>query len=321
MAAPDSTPGAANGLSHPRFARFAWATLAYTVFVILFGAVVRITHSGAGCGQHWPTCQGEVVHFPKTVETAIELSHRLTSGLSGLLVVALAVGGFQVFGRGHSARQALVASLLTMVVEALIGAVLVKFGLVGNDASASRAVVMSAHLVNTCLLTGSLALSAFFATGRTMRHFFPKCPLEWSLFGTLGVALAISVTGAVTALGDTLFPVDTARAIAERLTADSEAASFLERGRVLHPLVAFLGATFIAIVVWETARIRPRREVVTAARLTFALVLAQITAGVTNVALSAPGFMQVIHLTIATALWIALVVFYATAMERTAPAG
>src|SRR5262249_45421551 len=86
------------------FTRFAWGVLAYTVAVVLFGAVVRITGSGAGCGQHWPTCQGEVVHLPKTVATAIELSHRLTSGLSLVLVVAVAVTAWRRFPAKHPTR-------------------------------------------------------------------------------------------------------------------------------------------------------------------------------------------------------------------------
>jgi heme A synthase len=208
------------------------------VAVILFGAVVRITGSGAGCGQHWPTCQGEIAHLPKTLETAIEFTHRITSGLSVLVVAVLAVFVFRTFAKGHLARRAVAVSASMMVVESLVGAALVLLGLVGKNASAARAAVMGVHLVSTSLLTGSLVLTAFFASGRKIRHFFPRCPLEWSLFGGLLAIIAVSLTGAVTALGDTLYPPDTTRALAERLAADGAGTSFLERGRALHPLVA-----------------------------------------------------------------------------------
>lgn len=295
--------------------RFAWATLAYTVAVILFGAVVRITGSGAGCGQHWPTCQGEVAHLPKTLATVIELTHRITSGLSVLLVLALAIVTFRTFERGHAARRAIAFSLAMMVVESLVGAALVLFGLVGNDASGARAVVMAIHLVSTSVLTASLALTAFLAAGRRLRHFVPRCPLEWSLAGALLGVIVVSVTGAVTALGDTLYPVDTTKAIAERLAADGAAASFLERGRAVHPLVAFVTAVGLLAVAWKTAEIRPRPAVVAHARVTIGLVFAQVAAGVLNIALSAPGYMQVVHLALATALWVSLVLLYAASME------
>ena len=67
-------PGSVSSTRGNAFQRFAWGSLCYTVFVILFGAVVRISGSGAGCGQHWPTCHGEVAHLPRSIETAVELT-------------------------------------------------------------------------------------------------------------------------------------------------------------------------------------------------------------------------------------------------------
>src|SRR5512145_445879 len=130
------------------FQRFAWGSLVYTVFVILFGAVVRITGSGAGCGQHWPTCQGEVAHLPRTIEAAIELTHRVTSGISVVLVMFLPAVAFRLFPRGHVSRRAALASFAFMVVEALIGALLVLFRLVADDMSIARAVILPLHLTN-----------------------------------------------------------------------------------------------------------------------------------------------------------------------------
>jgi heme a synthase len=311
--APES--GDADASRRARFARFAWANLWYTVAVVLFGAVVRITGSGAGCGQHWPTCQGEVVHFPKTVATAIELSHRVTSGLSGGFVVAVALGALWLFPRGHATRRFALAAVVLMMAEALIGRELVKHGLVANDTSTARVVVMAAHLVNTSLLTGVMALAAHLSDHPEPRHWLPACRLDWALAACLVVALVVSVTGAVTALGDTLYPVATHHGVVARLTADQTAtANPLERLRALHPLVAFGSAVSFLVVAWQTSQIRPRGEVVRGARVVVALVFCQVSAGVVNILLSAPGFMQVIHLALATALWLALVLFYPTAM-------
>ena len=320
-----STPGMTEGrlaaTSGPRatdgFARFAWAVLAYSVAVILFGAVVRITGSGAGCGQHWPTCQGEVLHLPKTAATAIELTHRITSGLSVVLVGGLAWGAFHRFPKSHPARRSALLSVVFVLTESLVGAALVLLELVGKNTSVARAVVMAGHLVNTSFLCAALALTAWTASHPLPRRWLPSCGLDWSLVGGLVATICVSITGAVTALGDTLYPVDTARALRERLATDhGVGASFFERGRAIHPLVAFLVAIFLVILAQRTRSIRPRPNVERAASVATVLVFVQVGAGVTNIWLSAPAYTQVLHLAVATALWLSLVVLYATAMSE-----
>jgi cytochrome c oxidase assembly protein subunit 15 len=312
LSAPTERDAAAKRVS---FERLAWSVLAYTIGVVLFGAVVRITGSGAGCGQHWPTCQGELVHLPRTIATTIELSHRLTSGLSLILVLAVAVIGFLRFPRGHAVRWFAGAAVAFMIVESLVGAALVLLRLVGENGSAARAAVMAVHLVNTCLLTGSIALAAWSANHVAPRRWLPSCRLDWALVGSLVAALGVSVTGAVTALGDTLYPVRADSGVVTRLATDqSSTATLIERLRALHPLVAFGSAVLFVVVAWQTREIRPRPAVVRGAHAVIALVFVQVSAGMTNIVLSAPGWMQVVHLAIATGLWLCLVVFYATAM-------
>src|SRR5437868_15052119 len=94
MALSASSPQTAAWLAKPPFAVVARAVTVATVLVVLMGAVVRITGSGAGCGQHWPTCNGEVAHLPKHLKTWIELTHRLTSGLDFIGVLVLTVLAF-----------------------------------------------------------------------------------------------------------------------------------------------------------------------------------------------------------------------------------
>ncbi|MBM4361556.1 MAG: COX15/CtaA family protein, partial [Deltaproteobacteria bacterium] len=153
-----------------RTGRLALAVLGYTLLVILFGAVVRITGSGAGCGQHWPTCQGELLHLPRSVETAIELTHRVTSGASLIAVVLLLVRVRRDHAPGDPARRWAWLSFLFMVTESLVGAALVLLRLVGRNDSPTRAVFMAVHLVNTSLLAGALLLAArAAATGKPLR--------------------------------------------------------------------------------------------------------------------------------------------------------
>jgi heme A synthase len=90
--------------SNPRFARYAWGVLAYNVAVALWGAFVRATGSGAGCGNHWPLCNGAVTPQTPAWATVIEFTHRATSGIDLLLVAVLAIWAFRAFPKQHPAR-------------------------------------------------------------------------------------------------------------------------------------------------------------------------------------------------------------------------
>ncbi|HYO81980.1 MAG TPA: COX15/CtaA family protein, partial [Bryobacteraceae bacterium] len=192
--------------SNPAFTRLAWGVLIYNVAVILWGAVVRATGSGAGCGSHWPLCNGEVVPRAPAVATAIELAHRLTSGLALLGVIVLCWQAFRRFGKGHRVRRFATLSLTFILIEALLGAGLVLLEYVDQNASAGRAIYLSAHLVNTQILLAMLALTAWYSRPGT-----PE--LRMSQFAVvLPLMLIVGVSGAIAALGDTLFP---ARSVAE----------------------------------------------------------------------------------------------------------
>ncbi|MBI5549087.1 MAG: COX15/CtaA family protein, partial [Deltaproteobacteria bacterium] len=216
------------------YSRFAWGVLAYNLAVISWGAYVRATGSGAGCGQHWPTCQGAVVPRSPSLETMVEYSHRLSSGLALLLTVALVAGAFRFFPKGHPARRGAVLSGGFMALEALLGAGLVLFGLVAKDTSLARGVVMPIHLVNTLLLLAAFALTAWWASGGADFKLRGQGGLGLVLLvGLLGM-LALGASGAITALGDTLFP---ASSLAEGWRQDvSPAAHFFLRVRILHPV-------------------------------------------------------------------------------------
>lgn len=292
------------------FSRFAYFVLAYTLGVIVFGAWVRITGSGAGCGQHWPTCHGEVVHRPQSVETVIELTHRVTSGLSLPLALALMIWSLRKFARRHPARAGSVVAVVFLVIEALLGAGLVKFGLVADDDSVARAIVMAIHLTNTCVLMGALAAVAWTGVDGQHRLEWPRGSLAWLLGVTLVAVLAVSMSGAVTALGDTLFPVAADGTVREHLAADrSTTAHFLARMRVVHPLLAVgVGLYLLWFSIALPAMPGTDPSVRKLGNLVAGLVLAQLCAGVVNIMLSAPGWMQLLHLALATCLWTALVV-------------
>jgi cytochrome c oxidase assembly protein subunit 15 len=292
-----------------KFTRAAYVLLAYTVFVIVFGAWVRISGSGAGCGQHWPTCHGEIVHRPQSVETVIELTHRVTSGLCMLGALGLLIWGLVAFRRPHAVRWGVVLAMVFMIFEALLGAGLVLLELVGKNDSVSRAVVMAIHLSNTCLLTGAMAFVAWFADepGKRLR-LRGAGPPAWLLVGGLVLVVWVSMSGAVTALGDTLYPVADEGRVTQHLVADqSVTAHFLQRMRIVHPLMAVAVGFYLLWLAIALPRMPNEPHVRMLGNVVAGLTVAQLCAGVVNIMLSAPGWMQLVHLALATCLWIALV--------------
>jgi heme A synthase len=295
-----------------RFTRYAWLTLAFNVLVVLWGAIVRATGSGAGCGSHWPFCNGEVIPRSPRIETVIEFSHRLTSGIALLLVVGLVVGAFRLLPKGHAGRKAAVWSMFFMVGEAAVGAALVLFRLVADNPSMARALFMATHLVNTFLLLAALTLTAHFVGGGSRFRLLGRG--WWSggfSLGALGL-LVSSVSGATVALGDTLFPSQT---LAQALRQDlSPTAHLLIRLRIFHPAIAIASALLALTLAMRLLKQRLGPETRRFAGWTAALVFTQVLAGTINVLLLAPVWLQVVHLLLADLLWIAFVLLGASAL-------
>jgi heme A synthase len=286
-----------------RFAGYAWLVVAWNVVTILWGALVRATGAGAGCGSHWPLCNGQVLPRAPAVETLIEFSHRATSGIALLLVIGLVFYSRRVSAPRSLVRRAAWASLAFVVTEALIGAGLVLFGWVAQDQSLGRAITVSLHLVNTLLLLAALTITARAASfpGGPRLYWKSSSLILWGL-GLAGIAL-LGATGAITALGDTLFP---ARTLAQGLAADaSPTASALVRLRFVHPVAAVLVGCGVLMLAGRLAQ-GTREAAQLAAWLRMAIVL-QWAAGAINIVLLAPVWMQILHLLLADVAWILLV--------------
>lgn len=305
-------------MNRDRFTTFAWSVLAFTLAVILWGAFVRASGAGAGCGNHWPLCNGEVLPRSQSLETAIELTHRAMSGLLLPLIIVLAVWCFRLHPKRHPARTAAVLSVILTLTEAAVGAGLVLFELVDKNDSLQRAAWMAGHLGNTLLLLAALVLTVHWG-GAAYRPPAGAAPaLRWAGRGrpralivwALAATIAVGITGAVTALGDTLI------AASEELgQALSPTTSLLKQLRVLHPLLA-VAASLILLQLVHAVR---RRRLGTAAkryanRLNL-LVFVQLAVGAVNVTLAAPTWIQLVHLLLADLLWICLVLICALSLE------
>ena len=307
-------------MTRKAFERYVWYVLVFTLIVIMWGAFVRATGSGAGCGSHWPLCNGEVVPRAPEIETLIELSHRLTSGLLLIATVLLTVRAFKVFPKGDIVRKGAVATLIFIIIEALIGALLVLFELVAHNASLTRAFSMSAHLVNTLLLLAAIILTGLWARGvppPSMRQ--PRQLHVWSIIGVV-MTMLLGASGGIAALGDTLFPTTTFR---EGLMQDLDMTSnILLRLRVAHPAIAVATGMVMVIVARLVVGLRPMPETQRASRWLLGLYAGQLALGVINLVLLAPIPIQLIHLLLSDLIWFAFVALlaYAYATPQRDPA-
>lgn len=302
-------------MKRSHFARYTWFVVGYTVLVILWGAIVRATGSGAGCGNHWPTCQGAIIPPPHAIETLIEFGHRVSSGLSGILVLILLVWAFRLKPVTVFVRSMAVMSFIFILVEGFLGAMLVRLELVADNASTLRAIVIGFHLVNTLVLLAFLTLTAW---GAMRRNSDPRIRFTASSGLTLALVIALlafvvlSAAGAITALGDTLFPAET---LAEGIQEDfSPTAHFLIRLRIWHPVLGGLTSAYLFALGYFLMRHTSSQHLEGHINGLFLLVSGQIGAGIINVVLLAPIWMQVVHLLLADALWILLVVITAEAL-------
>lgn len=281
--------------------RLAWTALVWNLIVILLGALVRATGSGAGCGASWPTCEGVVIPELEGA-TAVEFTHRAASGIALLLLAWLITRVFRTNARGAPVRKAAVLSGVGIISESLIGAVIVIFEWVENDASLARAISVPIHLVNTLVLLAGLTLVVYWVDRNRIVEL--DRPVSRPIFGFAIGMLLIAATGAVTALADTLFP---AESVIEGLTEDfSATSSWLTRLRVLHPVVAILvgvgAARWVRANVWDV-----KGSGGTAARVVVGVVFTELVVGVINVWTLTPIPVQLVHLLLADVLWIAWV--------------
>lgn len=284
--------------------------LVYTWFVILWGAFVRASGSGDGCGMNWPSCHGQLIPTDSNIQTWIEYIHRATSGIYGIYVMVMVILAWRFFAtrqKTHTSQTKLSVTkflktpqflypfgvLFFTITEALIGAQLVLSGLVGSNESWARALVMVIHLINTFFLTASIV--------GTIGLIFPPRPSEkaskWNPYfyalNALGLFLVASF-GAIAALGDTLYPSESLRHGLQKDFAESS--HFLIRLRIWHPIIAVL-------VTWTVSTMAFQNLEKNYSKHLLFWMCSTLFIGVINLFLLAPIYMQLVHLFWAQALW------------------
>ncbi len=304
---PSSTP------SHKKFARYGWFLLAYTVVVILWGVYLRASGSGDGCGTHWPSCFGAfVVKSGAEQKTFIEYAHRASTMLLGVLLLAQIVWAFRAFPKKHPVRFAVVASLLFVALESWIGKKLVNKGLVAFSEAPERLQWFAGHQVNTLLLAASFALTAWFATGAKKPNLRGQGPMLFVVLAMLGGALALSVTGAISALGDTIYPAKSHLEVVQKALLPT--ASVVMKARPTHPYAAAVVAMLLCLGAGLLNHLRPSPQTRFFAISVWGCLGLQMIIGLVNVGLLAPIWMQVLHNLGADLLWLSLVLLGASSL-------
>lgn len=248
----------------------------YTLLVILWGAWVRISHSGNGCGDHWPVCQGEIIPDLTQKKTFVEYFHRLMSGAYGLIVIYLWWKLRQV-QKNYRLRNLF---LVLMITEALLGAALVKFNLVTTNDSFMRLIFMSLHQLNSFMLTG--------VTYLLYKSFTPQFHFKLNRLHILFIL--VPVTGAIAALSTTLFPtISLFQGIIEDFNSNSH---IFIKLRILHPLMAL--TIMIGFMSWLFQKGQTRLALET---------LFAVFIGIVTLVTLSPVYLKLSHLFIAHLLW------------------
>ncbi len=304
-------------MASKRFERYVWVVFGYTLLVILWGAFVRATGSGAGCGNHWPLCNGEILPRAPLLETIIEISHRITSGLLLVMIAAMTYIGFRIFPKGHIVRKGVFASLVFVIIEALLGGMLVLLELVAHNPSMTRAYSMSFHLINTLLLLASIIMTGFWVRGvRAPTWEVSRAAKTWAIIGVVMMML-LGASGGIAALGDTLFP---AMSFKEGLMQELDPTSnLLLRLRVAHPAIAIGTGLVMVLVAQAFAAMRQTTQTKRFALLLYGSYALQIGLGTLNVVLLAPIWIQLTHLFLADVIWFAFVALTVYSFERGDP--
>ena len=291
-------------------------TLGWNLLVILWGVFLRASKSGDGCGQHWLTCQGEVIPSAPQLKTIIEYSHRVTSFLAFASVVGLLIWTFRRYGKGDRIRKTAVLSFVFILTEALVGAGLVLTGNTAENLTPSRPFWMAGHLINTFVLLGFLTITAYYASGGGQVRWNVPAKYKAAIAGGAAAVFIVGITGSVAALASMIFPSGT---LVEGLQADlSSTSNALVRLRLLHPITAIAASVaLIFISGWLGRGAGAGTKAKKWSNVLALLVLGQLLLGATTLLMLAPIVMQLGHLFLADAIWISFVMMTANFLGNT----
>ena len=300
------------------FAKYGWFLLAYMLAAIVWGVFLRATGSGDGCGAHWPLCDGVLIpNNGSMLKAYIESIHRISTELLGLLVIIQLVWAFRAFPKKHLVRLGAIATLFFTLTEGWLGAKLVLLKLVAYSDAPQRIYWFAGHSVNTFCLVGALALTAWWATTNRRLQFVNQGPLLALGLAAIVATVCLSVTGSISALGDTLYPASSHLEVMNQSLLPT--ATFVMKARPVHPYTAVVVAMFLALTAGLLNHLRPSPNTRRFTLWLWFMLGAQMVIGLLNVGLLAPIYMQLVHLLSAQLLWISLILLFASAFAVGVP--
>ena len=292
--------------------RLSYVALVIAFAQIVFGAIVRITGSGWGCGEHWPKCAGYWVPPLERPDLIIEVSHRYLALGVTLATLALALVAWRrrdeigVAGRGGPLRPA-VAAFLVVIATALLGMVTIKLRLnpIVIVLHLALAMTLLATIVAAAIRSGGFGAprAVLLATGDASRSAAAR---SWRVArGALVVAFVVLLLGALTAnlgaAGACLgFP-------------NCRVYSSPNRGLVHLQLTHRVFALLLALHVLGAAMMIRRRAVAPVVKravfVALGAVVLQILVAASLVEMRLPPVLQSLHQAVGTLVWIAVVVW------------
>ena len=282
--------------------RLSLAALVLAFFQIVFGAIVRITGSGMGCGDHWPKCLGAWFPPLDRPDLIIEISHRYLALALSLVIVWLLISAWLmrgqpgVGGRGGLLRPATVAAVL-VVVAALLGAVTVRLLL--------NPLVVVAHLTIAMSLLATLAVALFRAGGLGAAATLAGGSRRTARSARIAVVLAFLtlLLGALTANLPDAASSCTGFPLCRDITA--EGAPFIVH--VVHRVLAFLLFGHLLGMAISVGKRDEPKAVKAVARTAFAATLIQVLIAAGMIEMAFPALMRSLHQAVGTFVWLATV--------------
>ncbi|MCY4321549.1 MAG: COX15/CtaA family protein [Bdellovibrionaceae bacterium] len=278
------------------FKKYSLFTIIFTLITIFWGAWVRLSFSGDGCGKSWPLCENKI--FPENIMAFIEWLHRLSSGLSFIFIFILFLLSIKFYSKGHGVRKFSGISFVLVCIEALIGAILVLSGLVSDNTEKIRVLVLAVHSVNSLLLVGSLSLSYKMSLWENRNAKLNdglrfKKPLIYFLY----LFPLLALTGNIASLAGQLFPSESlSSALALDLLPSAHTSLKI---RPFHPLLAI--AFLLGLCVFSYFK----KYLIVPTLAVFGVVLF----GFFTLFFLSPLWMKIAHLILAYCLWIFLIAF------------
>ncbi|GAJ99684.1 heme A synthase [Geomicrobium sp. JCM 19055] len=240
------------------------------IIVLLQGAIVTKTDSGDGCGETWPLCFGEVLPSNMVFATIVEYSHRLVSGIVGLLVIILAIWSWRKLRHTQETKFWALMAVLFIVFQGMMGAAAVVFG--------HSNIVLALHFGISAISLATVVILTILSFENDNRP-QPRVTKGFRnyVFGVLVYAYAVIYTGAYvkhtgSTYGCTSFP---------NCDPLSSSINFQALVQIIHRSAAILLVVLLVILAIKAMKFKSESKTLSISAWTVvALVLIQATAGI-----------------------------------------